>query len=228
MKTKFEKIDAVNPDPKVLEQAAKLILKGEVIVCPTDTGYAFSANALDVRAVAKVFQLKGRVYSNPMHIAVSTIEDADNYAYVNEAAKYLAKRYLPGALTLVLKKKGIIPPMLVANLNTVGIRIPDNAAILKLAEMTGKPITTTSANISGKPGTYAVEEVTAQLGASMDQVAMVLDEGPIKVREVSTIVDLDANPPQLIRQGKISWLEIHESLKRFDKPPGLNSKGELS
>jgi L-threonylcarbamoyladenylate synthase len=218
MKTKFEKIDAANPDPKVLELAAKLILKGEVIVCPTDTGYAFGANALDIQAVAKVFQLKGRVYSNPIHIAVRTIEDAENYAYVNEAAKYLAGRYLPGALTLVLKKKGIIPPMLVAGLNTVGIRIPDNAAILKLAELTGKPITTTSANISGKPGTYAVEEVTTQLGEGIKQVAMVLDQGPIKVREVSTIVDLDANPPQLIRQGKISWLEIHESLKRFEKP----------
>jgi L-threonylcarbamoyladenylate synthase len=83
VKTRIEKIDAANPDLKILEQAAKLILKGEVIVCPTDTGYAFSANALDFRAVARVFQLKGRVYSNPIHIAVRTIEDAENYAYVN-------------------------------------------------------------------------------------------------------------------------------------------------
>jgi L-threonylcarbamoyladenylate synthase len=217
MKTKIEKIDAANPDPKILEQAAKHILKGGVIVCPTDTGYAFSANALDVQAVARVFQLKGRVYSNPIHIAVKTIEDAENYAYLNEAARYLAGRYLPGALTIVLKKKGTIPPMLVAGMDTVGIRIPDNAAILKLAEISGKPITTTSANISGKPGTYAVEEISAQMGGDMEQLAMVLDQGPIKVREVSTIVDLAANPPQLIRQGKISWLEIHESLKRFEK-----------
>jgi L-threonylcarbamoyladenylate synthase len=217
MKAKIVKIDAANPEPKILEQAAKLILKGEVIVCPTDTGYAFGANALDVQAVARVFQLKGRVYSNPIHIAVRTIEDAENYAYVNEAAKYLAGRYLPGALTLVLKKKETIPMMLVAGLNTVGIRIPDNTTILKLVEMTGKPITTTSANISGKPGTYAVEEVTAQFGDSIEQVAMILDQGPIKIREVSTIIDMDTCPPQLIRQGKISWLEIRESLKRFEK-----------
>jgi L-threonylcarbamoyladenylate synthase len=100
----------------------------------------------------------------------------------------------------------------------VGIRIPKNETILKLAEMTGKPITTTSANISGKPGTYAVEEVTAQLGEEAGRVALYLDEGPIKIREVSTIVDLEASPPQLIRQGKISWLDIHESLKRFERP----------
>jgi L-threonylcarbamoyladenylate synthase len=217
MKAKIVKIDAANPDPKILEQAAKLILKGEVIVCPTDTGYAFSANALDIRAIARVFQLKGRVYSNPIHIAVRTIEDAENYAYVNEAARYLAGRYLPGALTLVLKKKETIPSLLVAGLNTVGIRIPDNAAILKLAEMTSKPITTTSANISGKPGTYSIEEITAQFGESIEQVAMLLDQGAVKIREVSTIVDLASNPPQLIRQGKISWLEIHDNLKRFEK-----------
>jgi len=106
--------------------------------------------------------------------------------------------------------------MLVAGLNTVGIRIPNNAAILKLIEMTGKPITTTSANISGKPGTYAIEEVTAQFGDGIE-VAMLLDQGLIKVREVSTIVDLTTSPPQLIRQGKISWLDIHESLKRLEK-----------
>ena len=108
--------------------------------------------------------------------------------------------------------------MLVAGLDTIGIRIPDNAVILKLIEMTGKPLTTTSANISGKPGTYAVEEVAAQLERDIDKVAMVLDQGPIKIREVSTIVDLVASPPQLIRQGKISWLEIHNSLKQFEKP----------
>ena len=220
MKTKIEKVDAADPDTRVLEHAAKLILKGEVVVCPTDTGYAFSANALDIRAVTRVFQLKGRAYSNPIHIAVRTIEDAEEYAYVNEAARYLAGHYLPGALTIVLKKKDIIPSMLVAGLNTVGIRIPANAVILKLAEMTGKPLTTTSANISGKPGTYAVEEVTAQLGENIDHVAMYLDQGPIKMRELSTIVDLNASPPQLIRQGKISWLDIHESLKRFEKPTG--------
>jgi L-threonylcarbamoyladenylate synthase len=216
MKTIIGKVDSINFDSAILERAAKAINKGEVVVCPTDTGYAFSVNALNMKAIGRVFQLKGRVYSNPIHIAVRTIDEADNYAYVNDAARYLAKRFLPGALTLVLKKRETIPSMLVAGLNTVGIRIPDNNVILKLIEMTGKPLTTTSANISGKPGAYAIEEVTAQLGAAITQVAMILDQGPIKVREVSTIVDLTANQPQLVRQGKISWLEIQGSLKKFE------------
>ena len=100
---RIEKIDAASPDSRILRQAAKLIKKGEVLVCPTDTGYAFSANALDTRAVARVFNLKGRSYSNPIHIAVSSLEEAGRYAFINEAAKHLARHFLPGALTLVLR-----------------------------------------------------------------------------------------------------------------------------
>jgi L-threonylcarbamoyladenylate synthase len=215
---KIEKVDADNPDIKILERAAKLIAKGGVIVCPTDTGYAFSVNALDSRAVAKVFALKGRAFSNPIHIAVGSIEEAGNYAHVDEAARYLAGHYLPGALTLVLKKKEIVPSLLVAGLNTVGIRIPDNKIMLSLVAKVSKPLTTTSANISGKPTPYAVEEITAQLGDSIQNVAMILDQGPLARRDLSTIVDLSVSPPQLIRQGRISWLDIREVLNRIQKP----------
>jgi len=218
MKTKIEKVDAASPDVKVLERAAKLLDRGEVIVCPTDTGYAFSVNALDPRAVAKVFHLKGRVYSNPIHIAVSSMDEAEKYAFVTDIARYLAERYLPGGLTLVLRKKDVVPPMLVAGLDTVGIRIPDNKIILALAEMTERPLTATSANLSGRQGAYSIDEVRAQLGEGMGEVALVLDQGTLKTRELSTIVDLTASPPQLIRQGRISWLEIHETLRLFHSP----------
>ena len=218
MKTKIDKVDAFNPDSKVLERAARLLDRGEVIVCPTDTGYAFSVNALDAGAVAKVFHLKGRVYSNPIHIAVSSIDEAEKYAFVTDIARYLAARYLPGGLTLVLKKKEIIPSMLVAGLDTVGIRVPDNKIMLRLVEMTGHPLTATSANVSGRPGTYSIDEVTAQFGDNLAQVALLLDQGPLKTHELSTIVDLTASPPQLIRQGRISWLEIREALHMFHSP----------
>lgn len=218
MKAKVEKIDAASPDREILERAARLINRGGVVVCPTDTGYAFSANALDTRAVTKVFHLKGRSYANPIHVAVSSIEEADRYAYVDEAARYLAGHYLPGALTLVLHRRESVPSMLVAGLDTIGIRIPDNQAILRLAEMTGLPLTATSANISGRPGTYSVNEIVTQLGENIRDVALVLDQGPIMVRELSTIIDLTKNPPQLIRQGRVSWLELREVLKRFQSP----------
>ena len=215
MKGKIEKVDSVNPDEKILERAARLIIKGEVVVCPTDTCYIFTADALDSKAIAKVFNLKGRSYSNPIHVAVGSIEEARKYAHVNETARYLADHYLPGALTLVLPKKETISSLLVAGLDTVGIRIPDNRVILRLVEITGHPLTVTSANISGRPTPYAAEEIIAQLGENIRDVALILDQGPLKAPELSTIVDLTVSPPQLIRQGRVSWLELREALKRL-------------
>jgi L-threonylcarbamoyladenylate synthase len=224
MKTKIEKINAPVPSSTLLEKAARLINRGEVVVCPTDTGYAFAANALDTRAIARVFHLKGRSFGNPVHIAVTSLEEAEKYAEVNDYARYIAGYYLPGALTLVLKKKDIIPSLLVAGMDTVGIRVPDNQVILRLGQLTGHPLTATSANISGRPGTYSVEEVTAQLGENIAGVAMVLDQGPLKVRELSTIVDLTVDPPQLIRQGRVSWLEVRERLKMLHHPEEESGK----
>lgn len=218
MKKIIVKVDSFNPDSAVIERAARLINRGQVVVCPTDTGYAFAANALDTRAIARVFDLKGRSLSNPIHIAVDSIEAAAKYAQINEVALYLADHFLPGALTMVLPKKEIVPSLLVAGLDTVGIRIPDNSVILQLAEVSEKPLTTTSANISGQPTPHTLEEITRQLGDNIRKIALVLDQGLIRTREVSTIVDLSVSPPQLIRQGLVSWLEIHEVLNRFKSP----------
>jgi L-threonylcarbamoyladenylate synthase len=205
---RIKKIDAANPDSRILRQAARLITQGQVLVCPTDTGYAFSASALDTRAIVRVFNLKGRSYSNPIHMAVSSLEEAEKYAIVSQAARRLGLRYLPGALTLVLPRRETVPAILVAGRDTIGIRIPNNRVILSLIKMAAVPLTTTSANISGQPTPYAVEEVMEQLGEAIEKVAMVLDQGPLTARGLSTIVDLTVSPPQLIRQGLISWLDI--------------------
>ena len=227
MVVNIEVVDANKPSPRTLNRAAHLIAKGKVIVCPTDTGYALAANALDARAVLKVFSLKGRAYSNPIHIAVSSMEAAEKYARLNKTAEHLAHSFLPGALTLVLPKKEIIPALLVAGLDTIGIRIPDNRVILDLAAMTNLPITATSANLSGQPTPYsakevaespvvitaAEKEVAEQLGETIKNVALILDQGPLPVHGLSTIVDLTVSPPQLIRQGRVSWLEIRQVLQ---------------
>ncbi len=213
MVAEIKVIKADNPSSGILQKAARLIVKGKVIVCPTDTGYAFAANALDIRAVARVFELKGRVYSNPIHIAVNSVETAGKYAYLSEAAEYLACHFLPGAITMVLPKKEIIPPLLVAGGDTIGIRIPDNRVILALTTMTNLPLTATSANVSGQSTPYTAQEVLEQVGEKIEGVSLVLDQGPLPVRELSTIVDLTVSPPQLLRQGRVSWLEIRQVLQ---------------
>jgi len=211
----IEVINANEPSPRILRRATRLIAKGKVIVCPTDTGYAFAANALDAKAVLRVFNLKGRSYSNPIHVAVSSTEAAEQYAHWNKTAAHLARSFLPGALTLVLPKKEIIPPLLVAGQDTIGIRIPDNKVILDLAAMAGLPITATSANLSGQPTPYSIKEVVDQLGETTENVALILDQGTLPVHGLSTIIDLTVSPPQLIRQGRISWLELRQALQSF-------------
>ena len=205
-------VDAGNPSPGILSEAAALLRSGEVIVCPTDTGYAFSANALDEAAIARVFQLKGRSFANPVHIAVPALEEAGKYVFISENARRLARAFLPGALTLVLPGKGTVPSVLVAGMSTVGIRIPGNRVILGLVELAGLPVTTTSANVSGKPTPYDIAEIRAQYGEGMEGITLVLDQGRIEPPELSTIVDLATEPPQLLRQGRIGWQEIREVL----------------
>ena len=212
MVVNIELIAADNPDAGILERAARLISEGKVIVCPTDTGYAFAANAIDPEAVTRVFALKGRSYANPIHVAVNSVTAAEKYAHVNKAARDLARSFLPGALTLVLPRKEIIPALLVAGLNTVGIRIPDNRIILDLAEMTNLPLTATSANASGQPAPYSVQEIVCQLGEAAGNVALVLDQGPLATRDISTIVDLTVDPPRILRHGRIGAQEILDAL----------------
>ncbi|MFC2001567.1 L-threonylcarbamoyladenylate synthase [Chloroflexota bacterium] len=211
MAAKIEAIDADNPDFRILERAAELISEGEVVVCPTDTGYAFAANALDEKAIVRVFNLKGRSFANPIHVAVSSIDEAKRYAHVSQAVEHLARSFLPGALTIVLPKKDIIPSLLVSGLDTIGIRIPDNRVIIDLATMTSLPITTTSANISGSPTPYTAEEVVDQLGETIKDVALVLDQGSLYPPELSTIIDLTVSPPQLLRQGCVSWEKVMQA-----------------
>ena len=213
MPVEIEEIKAKRPSVRILRKAARLIRKGAVIVCPTDSGYALAANALDTRAVVKVFNLKGRAYSNPIHVAVSSLEMAERYARINPEAEQLAHSFLPGALTMVLPKKEIVPSLLVAGRDTIGIRIPDNRVILDLASIADLPITATSANVSGQPTPYSVPEVLNLLGEAVEQVALILDQGSIASRGLSTIVDLTVSPPQLLRQGLVSWLEIRQVLQ---------------
>jgi len=208
MTTAIRVLGADNPSTQTLKEAASLILKGEVLVCPTDTGYALAANALDITAIQKVFALKRRSFDNPIHVAVSVIDEAEKYAYVNAVARVLAREFLPGALTLVLPRREIVPSLLTGGRDTIGIRIPNNQIILRLAHMVERPLTATSANISGRATPYAIEEVLDQLGDSVQQIALILDQGALTPIGLSTIVDLSIKPPQILRQGRISEQEI--------------------
>jgi len=205
-------IDASNPEELAVDVAARLIREGRVIVYPTDTTYALGANALDSAAISLIFELKGRPADKPMHVVVSDLEVAEKYVVLNESARILAQKFLPGPLTLILPKKGIVPDILVAGRQTLGIRIPDNKICLMLAQKAEVPITATSANLSGQENLYSINGMVEQFGSRLDQVDLIIDQGPLPQRPPSTLIDLTISPPVILREGPISGAELLKAL----------------
>jgi L-threonylcarbamoyladenylate synthase len=209
--TRIVRIESVSDIQKAVKLAAEIMSHGGIILYPTDTTYALGVNALDVQAVDKVFQLKGRDYSKPVHVVVGNIQQASEYATVSEMARKVGDHFLPGALTLVLPQKAetAIPPLLVAGESTLGVRIPDQPICTALAEAVNFPFTTTSANRSGMPNTYDVDTIKAQLGADFERIDLVLDAGALN-GGVSTVIAIEDEAIRLIRQGAIPFSDIVE------------------
>lgn len=194
---------------RVLKEAAALIRAGGLVVYPTETVYGLGASATNRLAVLKVFAAKRRPMDNPLSVAVKDIAQADEVAYVNAAARKLAKAFLPGPLTIVLKKKARLPAELTAGSDKVGIRIPKNEIALRLIELVG-PITATSANISGKPPITTAEEARRQLDGRVD---FVLDGGPSALGIESTVVDVsEEGRYEVLRDGAIARAAIMDAL----------------
>ncbi len=163
----------------------------------------------DARAVTKIFQLKQRPLNKPIHIVVSSLQMAEDYAFVPESALNLAQHFLPGPLTLVLRKREIISDLLSGGKETIGIRMPNNLIALALVERAGVPITATSANVSGRPDIYSVQDAFDQLGNKVD---LYLDIGILPKRLPSTILDLTLDTPKILREGPIPFEKILEKL----------------
>lgn len=188
-----------------LKAALRVLREGGLIVYPTDTLYALGCDATREVAVKRVFEAKKRPLDKPLPIAVADMRMLERYAYLHEQAKILAERFLPGALTMVLKKKNL-PEVLTSGLDMVAVRIPANEAALELIGKFGRPVITTSANLSGSPPPVTVEEIPESLGA-----AVALDQGRLGGRVPSTIVAFDRGL-KIIREGKISKEDILEAL----------------
>ena len=189
-----------NERKKVLEFLKKEILNGKIIICGTDTLYGISANALDEKAVKKVYEIKRRDFSKPLSICVKDKSEIEKYAYVNDLAKKIIDKFLPGALTIILKKKPVIPDIVAKDY--VGIRIPDEPIIRELSIV---PLTTTSANISGKESPTSVNEIDEEILKNVDYV---VDIGRCKYSKPSTIIKIEDDKIILVREGAIPFSKI--------------------
>jgi len=193
-----------------LEQQIKLAVailkKGGIVAFPTDTVYGLGADPLNEQAVAKIYKVKRRPHNLPLPLLLGEKSDLLKVAsVVPEIAWQLAERFLPGGLTLVLRKSPRVPGSVTAGGDTIAVRIPDHPVPIALIRGLGSPIVGTSANLSGKPSPVTAEEVREQLG---DEVDLIIDGGRCPCGTESTVLDISGKIPTLIREGAIPRADI--------------------
>ena len=184
-----------------VKRAAELLRAGEVVALPTETVYGLAANARNEKAVAKIFQIKGRPANNPVIVHVAGVEMAKRCVTAwPEAAEKLARAFWPGPLTLVLPRAKEIPGIVTAGGATVGVRWPSHPFIQAVIRECGFPLAAPSANVSGGVSPTNAEHVHRQISG---KIALIVDGGPSQVGIESTVFDLTVSPPQILRPGMI-------------------------
>ena len=212
MNTVIKKIDKNIVCPEELAEAIEYLRNGEIVAFPTETVYGLGADATNASAVKKIFTAKGRPNDNPLIVHVADIESADSLAYLTPLAKKLAATFWPGPLSLVLKKRAIIPDIVSAGLDTVAVRMPDHPLILGLLKSSGLSLAAPSANISGRPSPTTAQHVFEDLNG---KISMILDGGPAKIGIESTVLDISGNVPQILRPGKITEEDLTPYLDKI-------------
>lgn len=200
------RVDAADPETEAMAQAAEVIRRGEIVAFPTETVYGLGADATDGSAVAKIFVAKGRPSDNPLIVHVADREQlAAVVSSVPPTAEKLMERFWPGPLTLVLPKRPSIPDAVTCGLSTVGVRMPNHPVALALIKAAGVPLAAPSANKSGRPSPTAADHVLEDLGGS---IPLVLDGGETGLGLESTVLDMTADPPVLLRPGGVTLEQI--------------------
>ncbi|PYM78107.1 MAG: threonylcarbamoyl-AMP synthase [Candidatus Rokuibacteriota bacterium] len=193
-------VDPMAPAPAGLRAAADVLRAGGAVAFPTETFYGLAAAALDPASVKRIFALKGRPDSRPLLVLVDSVAMAETVAHVADPARALMDRYWPGALTLVLPARTIVPSDVTAGTGTLGVRISSHPVAHGLVRMLGEPVTAPSANPSGLEPPTTAAAVVAYFAGGLD---LVLDGGPTAGGAPSTVLDMTVEPPKIIRQGAV-------------------------
>ncbi|MCH5198759.1 MAG: threonylcarbamoyl-AMP synthase [Oscillospiraceae bacterium] len=197
-----------------IQSAAELLKKGEVVALPTETVYGLAANAFDKNAIKKIFEAKGRPQDNPLIVHISSPEDAEKIAFdIPEKAYELFKKFSPGPLTVILKKKDVIPDEVSAGLKTVAVRIPSHPVARAVIREAGVPLAAPSANISGFPSPTNAVDVSDDMNG---RIAAIIDGGECECGIESTVVSLVSSPPRLLRPGVITADQLKSVLGELE------------
>ena len=197
-----------------IENGIELLRKGGVIAFPTDTVYGLGADAFNADAVERIYQIKNRPKYRQFPLLIADLGQLIVLADpVPEIAKFLARRFWPGALTLVLPKKDSVPACLTPGL-TIAARVPDHSVCLAIIRRLGNPIIGTSANISDQPAALTAREVEQQLGGRID---FIINGGKCPGGKESTVVDVTHEVPIILRHGIIHSDEIDKAYKEYSE-----------
>ena len=212
MHTRYFDLRDTKGQQKIIEDqitaAADILRQGGLVAIPTETVYGLGANALDEAAVHKIFEAKGRPQDNPLIIHVPGPQWLPRYCEdVPPLAYTLARKFWPGPLTMILKRKKVVPDATTAGLDTVGVRCPDHQVTLAIIREAGVPIAAPSANTSGRPSCTCAADCLEDMEGKIDAV---VDGGPCQVGVESTIVDLTCDPPRLLRPGGMPLEALEE------------------
>ena len=196
----------------ILTQAAEILAGGGIIAYPTETFYGLGADATNEKAIEKIFAVKGRDFKNPISLIIG--QTADVYPLVKdvpEKARKLMEAFWPGALTIVFLAANIVSTRLTAGSGKIGLRVSSHPIAQTIVQKLKKPLTATSANLSGAPECSLASEVIKQIG---DKIDAILDWGETQGGKASTIIDVTCDPPVILREGVISRQAIEECINR--------------
>lgn len=189
-----------------INNAGKILKNGGLIAFPTETVYGLGASAYDADAAEKIYTAKGRPSDNPLIVHICEKEQIDEIAEdVTEEAKMVIDTFMPGPITIILKKKNIIPKTVTAGLDTVAIRFPAHNVARALIKAAGVPIAAPSANLSGKPSPTKARHVINDMIGRIDGI---IDGGDCNVGVESTIVDFTGDKPVILRPGGITYEDL--------------------
>lgn len=214
MNTKLLQISDPALQREEVQQAAEILKQGGLVAIPTETVYGLGANALNPQAVKNIFITKGRPQDNPLIIHVEDAAQAEKYARDIPAVYYeLCKRFSPGPLTVILKKKDCIPMETSGGLDTVAIRIPAHPVARAIIAAAGVPVAAPSANLSGKPSPTSAQHCVDDLWGKVEAI---VDSGDCAVGLESTVITLAEEKPILLRPGAVTAEQLREFLPELE------------
>jgi L-threonylcarbamoyladenylate synthase len=211
--SKIVAVDPGHPAPQIIEPAADMLRRGGLLVFPTRSLYGLGADAFNSQAVARVFSIKRRDPRNPLLVLIDDDQWLDSLVETpGDAARHLMRNFWPGKVTFVLKALKGLPPGLISESGKIGVRLVEHPVALSLVRALGRPLTGTSANLSGTGGCADIHTLDPVLLSAVDQV---LDCGMLMGGAGSTIVDATVVPPVVLREGSLPAREIIQAYHFF-------------